>query len=62
MSPSCVYFNKIKCFVYHKMCTVHVLYFRISGVDIILSEKQPKTFFSREIILKKREINKYLTI
>lgn len=45
MSPSCIHFNKIKCFVYHEMWTDHVLCFRINGMDIISSEKQPKTYF-----------------
>jgi len=46
MSPSCIHFNKIKCFVYHEMWTDRVLCYRINGVDIVSSEKQPKTFFS----------------
>jgi len=62
MSPSCIHFNKIKCFVYHEMWTDCVLCFRINGVDIISSEKQPKTFFPGRDHSIKRELNKCLII
>lgn len=60
MSPSCIHFNKIKCFIFHEMWTFCVLCFRINGVDIISSEKQPKTFSLHEVTLKKKTISKQM--
>jgi len=54
MSPSCIHFNKIKCFIFHEMWTFHVLCFRING-DIISSKKQTQNFFPTRGRSKKKK-------